>query len=83
VDVVKKIGIEQNLSDIRSALQQKGYELVELKNQEDAAGCDCCVISGQDQNVMGVMDTGTKGSVISAHGRTADEVCQEIDSRFS
>ncbi|KHE72001.1 YkuS family protein [Halobacillus sp. BBL2006] len=80
---MKKIGIEQNLSDIRSALQQKGYELVELKNQEDAAGCDCCVISGQDQNVMGVMDTETKGSFISAHGRTADEVCQEIDSRFS
>ncbi|ARI77652.1 YkuS family protein [Halobacillus mangrovi] len=80
---MKKIGIEQNLSDIRSALQQKGYELVELKNQEDAAGCDCCVISGQDQNVMGVMDAETQGSVISAHGRTADEICQEIDSRFS
>lgn len=80
---MKKIGIEQNLSDIRSALQQKGYELVELRNQEDAAGCDCCVISGQDQNVMGVMDADTQGSVINAHGRTADEICQEIDSRFS
>ncbi|MGI8314060.1 YkuS family protein [Halobacillus mangrovi] len=80
---MKKIGIEQNLSDIRSALQQKGYELVELRSQEDAAGCDCCVISGQDQNVMGVMDTETQGSVINAHGRTADEICQEIDSRFS
>lgn len=80
---MKKVAIEQNLSDIRSALQQKGYELVDMKKQEDAAGCDCCVISGQDQNVMGMMDAQTQGSVINAHGRTAEEVCQEVDARFS
>ncbi|MFZ0368384.1 MAG: YkuS family protein [Halobacillus sp.] len=80
---MKRIGIEENLSDIRSALQQKGYELVEMKKQEDAASCDCCVISGQDRNVMGIMDAETKASVIDAHGKTADEVCQEVHARFS
>ncbi|MFQ3546096.1 YkuS family protein [Halobacillus rhizosphaerae] len=80
---MKRIAIEENLSDIRSALQEKGYDLVTLKNQEDANDCECCIISGQDRNVMGIMNTETKGSVIDAHGRTADEVCQEVESRFS
>ncbi|UOQ43220.1 YkuS family protein [Halobacillus salinarum] len=80
---MKRIAIEESLSDIRSALQEKGYELVTMKTQEDANDCECCIISGQDRNMMGVMDTVTQGTVIDAHGRTADEVCQEVESRFS
>ncbi|UOR12992.1 YkuS family protein [Halobacillus amylolyticus] len=80
---MKKVAIEENLSDIRSALQQKGYDLVTLQNNQDAQGCDCCVISGQDRDVMGMQDAVTNGVVINAHGRTADEVCQEVDNCFS
>lgn len=80
--VVAKIGVEQSLSNISAALREKGYNVVDLKQEHDAQGCDCCVISGIDSNVMGMQDTITQGPVIEANGLSADEVCQQIDQRF-
>lgn len=79
---LKRVGVEGTLTDVKDALQQKGYEVVDLKQEADVNGCDCCVISGQDKNVMGMQDTGYKGAVINANGMTADTVCQHVESRF-
>ncbi|MRX71579.1 hypothetical protein GJU40_05235 [Bacillus lacus] len=78
-----KIGIEQSLSNVEEALKAKGYDVVQLKNEEDAKGCDCCVITGLDSNVMGISNTVTAGPVIEANGLTAEEVCQHVDSAFN
>ncbi|MDQ0229544.1 YkuS family protein [Metabacillus malikii] len=78
-----KIGVEQSLSDVTAALSQKGYDVVQLKNESDAQGCDCCVITGQDQNVMGITNAVTSGSVINASGLSAEEVCQRIESKVN
>jgi hypothetical protein len=77
-----KIGVEQSLTNVQQALRQKGYDVVQLKQESDANGCDCCVVTGLDSNVMGIQDTSTKGSVIDANGMSADEVCQEVESRI-
>ncbi|MCM2532018.1 YkuS family protein [Neobacillus pocheonensis] len=76
-----KIGVEQSLTNIQQALREKGYDIVELKQESDAQNCDCCVISA-DSNMMGMQDTLTKGAVIDADGMSADEVCQQVESRF-
>jgi hypothetical protein len=55
---------------------------VELKQESDAQNCDCCVVTGGDSNVMGMQDTFTKGSVIEASGLSAEEVCQQVESRL-
>ncbi|MYL34814.1 hypothetical protein GLW08_02470 [Pontibacillus yanchengensis] len=78
---MSKVGVEGTLSDVREALQAKGHEIVDLRSEDDANGCDCCVISGQDKNVMGMATASTQGSVINADGLTADEVCQAVDSK--
>lgn len=78
-----KIGIEGTLSDIKGALQEKGYDIIDLRQAEDAEGCDCCVISGQDKDVMGMSSPSLDGPVINASGLTADQVCNEVDSRFT
>ena len=78
-----KIGVEQSLSNVTAALQQKGYDVVQLKNESDAKGCDCCVITGQDANVMGISNAVTDGSVIQASGLTADEICQQVESKIN
>lgn len=78
-----KIGVEQSLSDVTAALQEKGYDVVQLNNESDAKGCDCCVITGQDQNVMGITNTVTAGSVIQASGLSANEVCEQVESRIN
>lgn len=77
-----KIGVEQSLTDVQQALREKGYDIVELKQEQDAQGCDCCVITGLDSNVMGMSDTTTKASVIEANGLTADEICQQVEKRI-
>lgn len=78
-----KVGVEGSLTDVQQALQERGYDVVQLKQESDAQGCDCCVLTGIDSNVMGMADTVTKGSVIEANGLTADQVCQEVESRLN
>ncbi|MGE8206425.1 YkuS family protein [Heyndrickxia sp. NPDC080065] len=77
-----KIGVEQSLTNVSQALKEKGYDVVELKNETDAQGCDCCVVTGGDNNVMGIQDIIIEGSVIDASGMSADEVCNEVESKL-
>lgn len=77
-----KIGVEQSLTQVQEALQERGYDVVQLKNENDAKGCDCCVVTGLDNNVMGISNAVTAGSVIEASGLSAEEVCQQVESRI-
>lgn len=77
----KRIAVEGRLTPIRQHLQQNGYEVVDL-NSDQAAQCDCCVISGDDENVMGMQAIETEAPVINAHGLTPEEVQQQIEARI-
>lgn len=79
---VEKIGIEQSLSDVEAALKEKGYEVVTMKTEDDAKGCDCCVVTGLDTDMLGISDTMTGASVIQATGLTADEICQQVEQKL-
>ncbi|AQY37837.1 hypothetical protein B4918_07375 [Bacillus thuringiensis] len=74
--IMARIGVENSLTDV-----QQGHEVVTLNSEQDAQGCDCCVVTGQDSNVMGIADASIKGSVITAHGLTTDEICQQVEIR--
>ncbi|HJV45658.1 MAG TPA: YkuS family protein [Bacillota bacterium] len=73
-----RIGVEATLNAVKEHLQQNGHEVVNLE-AKDAAQCDCCVISGQDKDVMGIANVTTKGSVINAQGMTTEEVAQAVN----
>lgn len=77
-----KIGVEETLTDVQQALSEKGYDVITLRNEQDATGCDCCIISGQDENVMGIQTMVTNGPVIDARGMSADDVCREVEDRI-
>jgi hypothetical protein len=83
VECMPKIGVASSLTDVKHALMEKGYDVVELKNENDASGCDCCVVTGLDSNMMGMHNTVTQGSVIEASGLSAEEVCRQVESRLS
>jgi hypothetical protein len=80
---MSRIGVEQSLTNVQEALRAKGYDIVELQQESDAQGLDCCVITGLDKDVLGIADTSFKGSVIDAHGLTADEICQQVDEKIN
>ncbi|GAA0446900.1 MAG: YkuS family protein [Bacillota bacterium] len=77
-----RIGVEETLTDVKEALMEMGHEVVDLKNADDAAYCDCCIISGQDKNLMGVTDTQIAGAVINAQGFSANDVCQMVNHKL-
>ncbi|RDW17979.1 YkuS family protein [Oceanobacillus chungangensis] len=78
-----RIGVEETLSDVKAALTELGHEVVDLRSEADAAGCDCCIISGQDKDVMGISNAVISGPVINAHGFNADDVCDMVNQRLS
>ncbi|WP_339163390.1 YkuS family protein [Siminovitchia sp. FSL W7-1587] len=77
-----RIGVEEGLTNVTEALQQKGYEVVSLSNATDLDECDCCVVTGMDSNIMGMQTTTTKVPVIEASGLSAEEVCKEVENKL-
>ncbi|WP_019532622.1 YkuS family protein [Paenibacillus ginsengihumi] len=76
-----RIAVENSLQSVKEALQQSGHDVVSMEGG-GLEGCDCCVISGQDKNVMGMAETATQASVINAQGMTAEEVLQQVNQRL-
>ena len=74
-----KIAVEQSLSNISQALRDKGYDVVDLRQESDAQGCDYCVITGIDSNIMGIQNATVNAPVIEANGLSAEEICQRVD----
>ncbi|MFC4184505.1 YkuS family protein [Saccharococcus thermophilus] len=77
-----KIGVEHSLTAVQEALKARGHEIVPLRGENDVKGCDCCVITGQDANVMGIQNAMTAGPVIEASGLTAEEICQKVEEKL-
>ncbi|MFJ7679536.1 YkuS family protein [Peribacillus sp. NPDC097264] len=80
---MSKIGVEESLTNIQEALRDKGFDVVEIKQEADAKNLDCCVVTGLETNVMGISDTSIKASIIDADGLTADEVCRQVENKMN
>lgn len=77
-----RIGVEETLTDVKQALKENGHQIVDLFSEEDVSGCDCCVISGQDKNVMGMSTATIAGPVINADGYNAEDVCKMVEQKL-
>jgi putative N-acetylmannosamine-6-phosphate epimerase len=77
-----RIGVENTLSEVKEALQRNGHDVVSL-DASNASQCDCCVISGQDKDMMGMADIVTQASVINAQGMTSDQVLHAVSQRVN
>ncbi len=72
------IAVEQNLTNVIDLLETEGYEVVSL-DQSNLDEVDAVVVSGADINLMNIQETLTEVPVISAAGKSAEEVLDEID----
>jgi len=78
-----RIGVEPAMTNVKQALEELGHEVVEVRSENDAQGCDSIIISGTDKDMMGIADVHIEGPVINAEGATTDDVCQMVEQRFS
>ncbi|MBN6185613.1 YkuS family protein [Aneurinibacillus sp. BA2021] len=72
-----RIGVENSLGNIKQYLESQGHQVMEI-NEANLKNCDCCIISGQDENMMGMANTVTQAPVINADGMTAEQVLQAV-----
>lgn len=72
------IAIEQSLRHVETFLRNNGMDVVGISTNA-ASDADVFVISGMDQDVMGMAEATTRRPVISAEGKTPQEVLRQIN----
>lgn len=80
---MNKVGIERPLSNVKKYLESKdcSVEILDSSNKESRRALDkldAIVVSGSDSNFMGMEDVMTNTKVINAHGKTEDEIYNEV-----
>jgi len=80
---MKKVGIEKPLSNVKRYLESRDctVDILDESNKESGAALnkyDAIVVSGADSNFMGMEDIVTTTPVISAAGKTEDEIYNEV-----
>ncbi|NLZ38407.1 MAG: YkuS family protein [Firmicutes bacterium] len=75
----KVIAVEDGLTPVKEFLREKGYQVVSLQAGEKA---DVAVISGGEENMMGIQNIVQDGPVIDARGMRPEEVWQAIESKW-
>jgi len=80
-DKTRLVAVEDSLTPVAEALRNRGYT-VKSFTEGDLDQAEAVVVSGQDDNVMGVKMTQTKAPVIRAEGRTPEEVVRAVEERL-
>lgn len=75
------VAVEDGLDNIREALEEAGFLVVGM-DPEDLSRADAVVISGGDIDVLQMEDIEADVPVISAEGRSADEVVDDVSERL-
>jgi hypothetical protein len=72
------IAVEPVLSNVIDLLETEGYDVVSL-DQPGFEAADAIIVSGADINLMNMQDIWTEVPVISAAGKSATEILDELD----
>jgi S-adenosylhomocysteine hydrolase len=76
-----KIAVDNDLANVRQALAEAGYELVNIEKNIESA--DVLVISGTSEDVVGFEDVRTDAAIINAAGMDAISVVDEVRERLA
>jgi hypothetical protein len=74
------VAVEDGLDNIREMLEDEGYRVVELDEQSKKA--DAIVLTGMDEDLMGIADMETEGFVVDASGRQPEEILYDLEKHF-
>lgn len=76
---MKNIGIQKELSTVRDHLKSNGFNVYEvdttnITSDTTLKSFDALVVSGANDNLMGIDDTSTKMPVVNADGLTPTDI---------
>lgn len=78
--MAERIAVEAGLDYVKRYLARQGYDVVDLTGGVNGAAA--VVISGQDEAFLGRADCTTNVPVISAEGRTPEEILTDLRQRI-
>ncbi|ADG83431.1 hypothetical protein Tfer_3194 [Thermincola ferriacetica] len=83
---MKRVAVEGTLGNISEYLSTQGYEIVSLdphtQTGAELKNCDAIIVSGQDNNLMGMNTVLTDSPVINARGMSPEQVHDELKRRI-
>lgn len=79
----QRVAVEPSLTPVADFLSSKGYDVRKLSTSEKSDNVDAYIITGMNNNLMGISTTQTKAVVIDATGMTAEQVYHELQDRLS
>lgn len=83
----KRVAVSDSLSPVKQMLSHEGYQVVNLENDASLSGkemddYDAVIVSGVDNNMVGMQDISGSGVVINAAGKFPEEIVDELKNRF-
>ena len=83
---MKHIAVQEGLTPIANYLMESGYKVSEFSTRQKASkdfldGFDAVVLTGIDDNIMGIQTTNSNRPFIEARGMTPEDVKTAIDQR--
>ena len=82
----QKIAVESELTPVRNFLSSKGYQVESVHlgeiTKNETHKFDAFVVTGMDENFLGINDTISKAIVLDAAGMTPEQVYHELQLRL-
>lgn len=73
------VAVEQGLEPVKQYLESQGCECIDVKNATSStAGATVMVLTGADENLMGITDVTTPIPIVTANGLTPEEVYNRV-----
>ncbi|MCL6589517.1 MAG: YkuS family protein [Firmicutes bacterium] len=81
--MTKKVAVESGLSNVSEFLTNRGFDVLEFQHNQEIkdvfSNVDAVVVTGMDENLLGIQDIETNVPVIEASGLTPAEIGAMID----
>jgi hypothetical protein len=82
----KKVAVESGLSNVSEYLTKQGFDVLEFQHNNEIkrgmSDLDAVVITGMDENLLGIQDIETSAPVIEASGLTPAEIGAMIHQKI-
>jgi len=75
------IAVENGLTPVEAALRERGHQVVLMK-QGDTPDAAVLVVTGGDENMLGIQNVELKAPVVVAEGRSVVEICDAVEEKL-
>jgi hypothetical protein len=84
---MKNIAVQKGLTQVVDHLTDAGFKVFEFDTRQKASkdflrGFDAVVMTGMNDNIMGIENTNTKTPIVEARGLTPQEIQKTIERRL-